>query len=182
LFGLLNKGFFMTWSPRDIGRVFVLLGLQAVFAFATDRSPCTGPLRVHPGNPRYFTDGSGKAIVLAGSHTWRSVQEAAADLPANPAFDYEEFLRLLVKEDHNFTRLWAWESAAWVQPQSVKMWIDPLPFERTGPGQAADGRLKFDLTRFNEAYFRRLRARAVAAGERGIYVGVSAIGLCHGEP
>ena len=162
----------MTWSPRDIGMVFVLLGLQAVFAFAADRSPCAGPLRVHSGNPRYFTDGSGKAILLAGSHTWRSVQEAAADLPANPAFAYGEFLRLLVEEDHNFTRLWAWESAAWVQPKSVKMWIDPLPFERTGPGQAADGRLKFDLTKFNDAYFGRLRARAVAAGERGIYVGV----------
>lgn len=127
---------------------------------------------MHPANPRYFTDGSEEAILLTGSHTWRSVQEAATSLPANPVFDYEEFLRLLVKGNHNFTRLWAWESTAWVQPKSVKMWIDPLPFQRTGPGNAADGRPKFDVTRFNEAYFERLRTRAVAAGERGIYVGV----------
>lgn len=28
-----------------------------------------GPLTVHPTNPRYFTDGTGKAIYLTGSHT-----------------------------------------------------------------------------------------------------------------
>lgn len=162
----------MTMSCRHIGLVFVILGVHAVSAVAADRSPCKGPLRVHPRNPRYFTDGSGKAILLAGSHTWRSVQEAAISLPANPPFDYAEFFQLLEKENHNFTRLWAWESAAWVQPKSVKMWIDPLPFQRTGPGNAADGRPKFDVTKFNEAYFERLRTRAAAAGERGIYVGV----------
>ena len=29
----------------------------------------TGPLRTNPANPRYFTDGSGKAIYLTGSRT-----------------------------------------------------------------------------------------------------------------
>jgi hypothetical protein len=29
----------------------------------------TGPLRANPANSRYFTDGSGKAIYLTGSHT-----------------------------------------------------------------------------------------------------------------
>ncbi len=32
-----------------------------------------GPLRVLPGNPRYFTDGSGKAIYLTASHTWSNL-------------------------------------------------------------------------------------------------------------
>ena len=35
-----------------------------------------------------------------------------------------------------------------------------------------DGKSKFDLTRFNPEYFTRLRSRVIAAGERGIYVGV----------
>src|SRR5678815_18433 len=44
-------------------------------------SPAQGPLRVHPTNPRYFTDGSGKAIYLTGSHTWNNFQDGgwAAD-------------------------------------------------------------------------------------------------------
>ena len=37
----------------------------------------TGPLRVNPANRRYFTDGSGKAIYLAGSHTWANLPTAA---------------------------------------------------------------------------------------------------------
>jgi len=41
-----------------------------------------------------------------------------------------------------------------------------------GPGKALDGKLKFDLARFQQAYFDRLRRRVAAAGKRGIYVSV----------
>ena len=40
------------------------------------------------------------------------------------------------------------------------------------PSEATDGRLKFDLESFDEAFFGRLRDRVVAAGDRGIYVAV----------
>ncbi len=50
--------------------------------------------------------------------------------------------------------------------------MSPQPWARTGPGNAKDGKPRFDLARFDEEFFDRLRARAVAAGERGIYVGV----------
>ncbi len=33
------------------------------------------PLRIHPQNPRYLADDMGKAIWLAGSHTWANFQE-----------------------------------------------------------------------------------------------------------
>ncbi|HEV8262861.1 MAG TPA: DUF6298 domain-containing protein, partial [Burkholderiales bacterium] len=62
--------------------------------------------------------------------------------------------------------------------------IAPLPWLRTGPGQALDGKPKFDLTKFNHAYFERLRARVSAAGRRGIYVSVMLFegwGLMHGN-
>ena len=86
--------------------------------------------------------------------------------------DYDAYLDLLQRNNHNFTRLWTWESAAWVRPDSSKVWLDPLPFARTGPGVAADGRPRFDLTKMNPAYFDRLRDRVAAANERNIYVGV----------
>ena len=35
--------------------------------------PKAGPLRVDPTNPRYFTNGSGKAIYMAGGHTWYNI-------------------------------------------------------------------------------------------------------------
>ncbi len=32
--------------------------------------PTRGPLRVHDKNPRYFADARGRAVYLAGAHTW----------------------------------------------------------------------------------------------------------------
>ena len=161
----------MSMSTR-FSRSILIIVILAATATATAAPSIHGPLRVHPENPRYFTDDSGRAILLAGSHTWRSVQDAAAALPPDVPFDFDELLDLLEKNHHNFTRLWAWESGAWVQPKSLVLQIDPLPYQRTGPGTAADGRPKFDLDRFNQDYFDRLRSRAEAAGKRGIYVGV----------
>ena len=37
-----------------------------------------GPLRVLPTNPRYFTDGSGKAVYLAGPEQLRRIRGIAA--------------------------------------------------------------------------------------------------------
>ncbi len=143
----------------------------------TSRPRATGPLGVHPKNGRYLTDGSGRAIYLTGSHTWSNLQdivgvEGKAEYDCPPPFDYDAFLRFLQQYNHNFFRLWAWEGTSWVLPDSTVLGLDPLPFARTGPGKARDGRLKFDPTKLNQAYFDRIRRRVVAAGERGIYVAV----------
>ncbi|MGH2366892.1 MAG: hypothetical protein ACRDI2_01730, partial [Chloroflexota bacterium] len=50
--------------------------------------------------------------------------------------------------------------------------MTPHPWPRTGPGTATDGKPKFDLSRFDPAYFDRLRDRVMAAGNAGIYVAV----------
>jgi Family of unknown function (DUF6298)/Putative collagen-binding domain of a collagenase len=121
----------------------------------------TGPLRVHPTNPRYFTDGSEKAIYLTGSHERNNFQVSTK--PGNLSrFHYNDYLHLLEENNHNFIRLWVWEHAEWT----------PLPYVRSGPGIANDGQPQFDLNQFNQAYFDELRARVVAARDRGIYVGV----------
>ncbi len=127
----------------------------------------TGTLRVSQVNPRYFTDDTGRAIYLTGSHTWLNLQDGNST-----EFDYDGFLDFLQHCNHNFFRLWAWESAAWILPDSNQISLNPLPFRRTGPGQALDGKPKFDLTKFSQEYFLRLRQRVVAARDRGLYVGV----------
>ncbi|MGD8237856.1 MAG: DUF6298 domain-containing protein [Armatimonadota bacterium] len=130
----------------------------------------SGPLRVCADNPRYFTDGSGRAIYLTGSHTWANRQERA--YPETPEFDYDAWLDFMARHQHNFMRLWAWEHAAWMQFTDRKIVYRPNRYERTGPGKALDGGPKFDVTRLNEGYFQRLRERVAAARERGIYVAV----------
>ncbi len=131
-----------------------------------------GPLRVCPANPRYFTDDGGKPIYLTGSHTWTVLQDRGVTNPP-PAYDYTGFLDMMQNYNHNFMRFWAIETSA-CQGKDPKdpTFTDPMPYEATGPGTAFDGRPKFDLTRFNQAYFDRLRARVIQAGERGIYCAV----------
>jgi hypothetical protein len=132
-----------------------------------------GPLRVHPANPRYFADGSGKAILLTGSHTWGNLQDYRyATLPSPPPTDFGAYLAFLRAHHHNFFRLWAWETAFNPDAKQGTTFFDPMPHERPGPGEALDGKPKFDLTRFNPAYFDRLRARVKAARDSGVYVSV----------
>jgi len=132
-----------------------------------------GPLRVHPDNRRYFTNGSGKTIYVTGSHHWGNLQDGYN--PEVTPFDYERYLDLLQKHSHNFIRLWAWEhvasEASW-HYEHKKQLFDPLPYARTGPGLALDGKPKLDLTKFNNAYFDRLRQRVVAARQRRVYVAI----------
>ncbi len=132
-----------------------------------------GPLRIHPENPRYFTDDSGKVVYLTGSHTWANFQERGVE-GQTPDFDYEQYLDFMQTMGHNFMRMWRWEHAQWMQfvPIEILIRYKPMAYLRTGPGKAIDGKPKFDLERFNEAYFDRLRRRVVAASERGIYVSV----------
>jgi hypothetical protein len=155
----------------------------------------TGPLRSHPENPRYFTDGtrtpdgSFNAVYLTGSHTWNNMVDLGRSDPPE-RFDFEAYLDFLEQHHHNFIRLWAWDSTRWDTRANGALGKDfihnagPLPWLRTGPGNALDGKPKFDLTKFDAAYFERLRSRVKAAGDRGIYVSVMLFegwGLFHGN-
>ena len=126
------------------------------------------PLTAHPANRRYFTDGSGRAVYLTGSHTWNNLQDNGVYPPVN----FGEYLDFLQKYNHNFIRMWAWEQAGWDPWAKDHVVVEPVAFARTGPGEALDGKPKFDLTKLDDEYFRRLRGRVAAAQARGIYVSV----------
>ena len=140
----------------------------SAWANSNKESQMLKPLTVHPANPRYFTDGSGKAIYLTGSHTWNNFQNNEV----YPEVDFDEYLDFLQSYNHNFIRMWAWEQAAWDPWSASQMSVGPVSFLRTGPGDALDGKPKFDLNQFNQAYFDLLRNKVAAAQERGIYVSV----------
>lgn len=128
------------------------------------------PLRIHPSNPRYFTADGESAVYLAGSHTWANLQDIG--LPGGPPFPYTEYLDFMQAYGHNFMRFWMFEQPARASWTAAPLVFDPLPWNRPGPGLAADGLPKFDLTSFNAAYFARMRQRLLQAGERGIYAAV----------
>ena len=88
-----------------------LLTMLSLPAVAVAQKRATGPLRVLPSNPRWFTDGSGRAVYLTGSHTWQVLQDHGLLLRGKsgdpPAFDYEGYLKFMSSHNHNFLRLWA---------------------------------------------------------------------------
>jgi hypothetical protein len=134
----------------------------------------TGPLRRTPANPRYFADSSGKIIYLTGSHTWSNLMDRGTLHPPRVPFDYVAYIKWMVDENFNFMRLWTAELPDSANTDDIYENTVALPWKwlRTGPGYANDGGLKFDLTKLDQSYFDRLRARIISAGENGIYVSV----------
>ena len=139
--------------------ISVVLAGAIVSTNALPAAPATGPLRVHPDNPRYFADRAGRAVYLTGSHTWNNLLDSAPIGKPLRTFDYDAYLDLLQPRHHNFIRMRAWEAG---ENQS---YYEPVPYARTASG-------KYDLHQFNPAYFDRLRSRVAAARERGVYVSV----------
>ncbi len=164
-----------------VALAFVSLSLAATgFAGATppdalSYGPITSPLRALPTNPRYFTDGSGRAVYLTGSQTWNTFQDWGTQGSVQPT-DFTAFVNMLRAHNHNFTLLWAAELPTFhgfrtTESSPPDITVSPQPWPRTGPGLASDGRLKFDLTKFNQGYFDRLRHRVRELGAAGIYAG-----------
>ena len=138
-----------------------------------------GPLVVSTANPRYFTVASDdrKAVYLTGSHIWNNLHDGmgpgavCAETPER--LDYGAYLDFLAEHGHNFIRLWRWEQfKSQAAGGDFHLCMTPQPWARTGPGSAKDGKPRFDLDRFDEGFFDRLRDRVIAAGQRGIYVAV----------
>ena len=100
-------------------------------------------LRVLPSNPRYFTDGSGKAVYLTGSHTWSNMRDIGLTDPP-PIFDFNGYLDLLQSNGHNFIRLWAWDLFKTNSITSIHdegyYYVIHFPWPRTGPGTTLDGK------------------------------------------
>jgi hypothetical protein len=140
------------------------------------QTPISGPLRASV-NPNYFEDASGNALILCGSQTWNTLQDWGSN-GSIQKLDFDQFVGFLKTHNHNFTLLWSTELPKFHglpttdTSSSPDITVSPFPWKRTGPGLATDGGLKFDLTKFDENYFDRLRARVQALNGAGIYVGI----------
>jgi hypothetical protein len=159
-------------SPPGRNLVWSFDSKPTVLAFDS----ITTPLKSLSGNPNYFTCGNGKAVYLTGSHTWNSFQDWGTNDSIQP-LDFDAFVVMLLLHHHNFTLLWTTELPTFrglptTADSPPDFSVSPFPWERTGPGYASDGKLKFDLKKFNQSYFDRLRNRVEKLREAGIYAGV----------
>jgi Family of unknown function (DUF6298) len=165
-------------APRTFAATAGVVLLVLALAAGSQARPSAGAklLRTSDVNPRYFTDASGRAVYLTGSHVWWSLQgdrtwKVDCQHGRAAPFRYRDYLDRLAAYGHNFIRLWRIELTRWHEcGEDVS--VAPQPWLRSGPGSALDGLPKFDLTRLDPAYFKRLRARVAAADRRGLYVSV----------
>ena len=130
-------------------------------------------LQLHPQNPHYFLwRGKPSILITSGEHYGAVL---------NLDFDYVKYLDTLAKDKLNLTRTFT--GGAYVEPQGAfniaRNTLAPAagrylaPWARSQqPGYAGGGN-KFDLSRWNEAYFSRLRDFVRHASERGIVVEVN---------
>ena len=135
----------------------------------------SGPLRAST-NPDYFADPNGQPLILCGSQTWNTLQDWGTGGVVRP-LDFSAFVAFLKQHGHNFTLLWRTELPRFsnlpvTASQPPDFTVSPHPWIRTGPGLATDGEPKFDLKRFDDAFFERLRTRVDALRRAGIYTGV----------
>jgi hypothetical protein len=115
----------------------------------------------------YFATANGKAVYLAGNHTWTN----GLDYQNSGPFNFASYLNMLQTEGANLTRLWTWGETVGIHNNAGKV-TSQLPFLRsTTPGEG-DGGNRFDLTHFNQAYFDALLSHVQAAGAKGIYTSV----------
>lgn len=148
-------------------RIAILLIVS--FIMATNDLMASGDvIGIHPENPRYFKDAGGKALYLAGSHTWYTIHRAPdRGIRHTDADTFSAFLDFLESHGHNYTRLWV--GYAYLNRPNF-MW------RRTGPGVARDGKPKFDLSRFDQRYFDTLKKRLAQLQSRGLYASVMIFG------
>ncbi len=127
------------------------------------------PIALHRGNPHYFLF-RGKPVVLitSGEHYGAVL---------NLDFDYRKYLDTLAKHGLNLTRTF---SGAYVEPPGAfKIARNTLapgrdrflcPWARSATPGYPNGGNKFDLAKWDPAYFERLKHFVAHAGRRGIVV------------
>lgn len=138
---------------------------------AADTRIAEGLLRVHPENPRYFL-WRGRPTVLVGSgEHYGSVM--------NQDFDYRKYLATVQGVGLNHTRIFLGDYVERAEAFGiVEDTIAPapgrllVPWARSNSPGYADGGNKFDLDRWDPAFFERLHAFLQEASKREIVVEV----------
>ncbi len=136
--------------------------------FAAVSSPAE-PLSLHPDNPHYFVFRGKPAVLITSAEHYGAV--------LNLDFDYVRYLDTLAADGLNLTRTF---SGAYVEPQgafniagntlSPKAGRFISPWARSGQAGYANGGNKFDLGKWDDAYFARLKDFVAEAGKCGIVV------------
>ena len=157
-------------------KLAIAFACPLVLAIASLRLFAGGALILDPANPHYFLFRGTPTVLVGSTEHYGAV--------VNLDFNYVPYLDELARDRLNLTRTWVGsylEVRKDYDPQNGAYAIDKntlapepgrfvCPWQRTSVPGAADGRNKFDLSKWNPGYFSRLRDFLRQAGKRGIVV------------
>jgi len=143
--------------------------LPVVLALSLLATAATSALSLHPDNPHYFVFRGKPAVIITSGEHYGAV--------LNSDFDYLKYLNTLKRDGLNGTRTW---SGAYCEPPEAfsisSNTLAPLkgrflcPWARSDQPGYPNGGNKFDLNKWDPAYFKRLKDFVHQAGKRGIIV------------
>jgi hypothetical protein len=127
------------------------------------------PIQLHPENGHYFLwRGKPTILITSGEHYGALL---------NRAFNYKKYLKTLASHGFNLTRTF---SGAYCEPVGAfKIKNNTLapakgqlicPWARSDRGGYANGGNKFDMKKWDQAYFKRLLDVVAEASKRGVVV------------
>jgi hypothetical protein len=145
------------------------LGSSTLICSLLTLSAGSAPLALHPDNPHYFLyQGKPLVVVTSGEHYGAVL---------NLDFGYSKYLETLARDGLNGTRTWA---GAYCEPSAAFNIADNTlaprpgrficPWARSDQPGYANGGNKFDLSKWDPAYFKRLKAFISQARQRSIIV------------
>jgi hypothetical protein len=129
----------------------------------------TPPISLHPDNPHYLVFRGKPTVLITSAEHYGAV--------LNGDFDYVRYLAELQAKGLNLTRTFSGVYCEDAKSFNIKNnTLAPAagklvcPWARSSTPGYANGGNKFDLVRWDEAYFRRLKDFVAQAGKRGVVV------------
>lgn len=143
----------------------MFVGCFSSFAASTSFSP----ISLHPHNSHYFLWRGEPTVFITSAEHYGAL--------LNLDFDFRKYIDTLSEEGMNMTRIF---SGAYCEPDGAfnisRNTLAPLegkfiaPWKRSGVTGYKNGGNKFDLNRWDEAYFQRLRNLVRYASTKGVAV------------
>ncbi len=141
---------------------------STVFAGDGKAGKAVKPIQLHPENGHYFLwQGKPTILITSGEHYGALL---------NRPFNYKKYFETLASHGFNLTRTF---SGAYCEPVGAfKIKNNTLapakgqlicPWARSDTSGYANGGNKFDLKKWDRAYFKRLRNFVAEAGKRGVH-------------
>ena len=145
------------------------LVLLCAITFACNAPVENKPVTLHPDNPHYFQYQGKPAVLITSAEHYGAV--------LNLDFDYVTYLKTLAEDNLNLTRVF---TGPYVEPAGAfnieKNTLAPLPekficpWARSETPGYSNGGNKFDLNKWDDAYFTRLHDFMKEAKKRNVVV------------